>query len=113
MHYMCSLIEDVYSGLEIAPSAPLVNWRPSNLILCIAKRVLTVFHLFLVLQTLVSSTAELTDLEISGLQEELAGFIMDQVLIMDDLMLVYILKTIYVAVVGFVVWICVFVVMFV
>ena len=75
--------------------------------------VLTVFHLFLVLQTLVSSTAELTDLEISGLQEELAGFIMDQVLIMDDLMLVYILKTIYVAVVGFAVWICVFVVMFV
>jgi hypothetical protein len=49
-----------------------------------AKHVLTVsFDLFLVLHTLVSSTIELTDLEIFGLQEELLGFMMDQVLSPD------------------------------
>jgi hypothetical protein len=41
--------------------------------------VLTVFHLFFVFQTEVSSTPELADLEISGFQEDLSGFIMDQV----------------------------------
>jgi hypothetical protein len=45
--------------------------------------VLTVYHVFLVLQTLVSSTAELTDFEISGLQEDLINFIMNQVLSLD------------------------------
>ena len=38
------------------------------------------FHIFLVLHKLGSSTVELTDSEITGLQEELVGLIMDQVL---------------------------------
>jgi hypothetical protein len=46
---------------------------------CLAKLFLTVFHLFLVFQIEVSSTPELTDLEISGFQEDLSGFIVDQV----------------------------------
>ena len=50
---------------------------------CVAKLVLTVFHIFLMLQTVVSSTAELMDLEISGLQEDLDGFIIDQVVSTD------------------------------
>ena len=45
--------------------------------------VLTVFRFFLLLQKLGSSTVELTDLEISGMQEELAGFIMDQIVNLD------------------------------
>jgi hypothetical protein len=44
---------------------------------CATKLVLTMFHLFLVLQTIVSSLVELTNLEISGLQEDLCGFIME------------------------------------
>ena len=45
--------------------------------------VLTVFLFFLLLQKLGSSTVELTDLEISRMQEELAGFIMDQIVNLD------------------------------
>ena len=45
--------------------------------------ILTVVHLCLVLQKLGSCTAELTNLDISGLQEELAGFIMDQVMSLE------------------------------
>jgi hypothetical protein len=44
-----------------------------------AKLVLTVFHLFLVLQIVVSSLVELTILEISELQEDLGGFIMETI----------------------------------
>jgi hypothetical protein len=46
---------------------------------CVPKLLLTMFHPFLVFQTEVSSTLELTDLEISGFQEDLFGFIIDQV----------------------------------
>ena len=42
--------------------------------------VLIVFNLFLVLHKQGSSTAELANLEISGMKQELVGFIMDQVL---------------------------------
>ena len=61
-------------------SVPLVNLDDHATDLeCVAKLFLTVFHLFLVFQTEVSSTPELTDLEISGFQEDLSGFIIDQV----------------------------------
>jgi hypothetical protein len=46
----------------------------------VPKLFLTVFHPFLVFLTKVSSTSELTDLDISRFQEDLSGFIMDQVM---------------------------------
>ena len=46
---------------------------------CATKLVLTMFHFFLVLQTIVSSLVELTILEISRLQEDLDGFIMETI----------------------------------
>ena len=65
---------------RFGPSAPLVNLDDlSTYLECLAKLFLTVFHLFLVFQTKVSSTLELADLEISGFQEDLFGFIIDQV----------------------------------
>ena len=64
---------------RFGPSAPLVNLDDLGTYLeCVAKLFLTVFHLFLVFQTEVSSTPELTDLEISGFQD-LSGFIIDKV----------------------------------
>ena len=63
------------------PSAPLVNLDDLVTYLeCVAKLFLTVFHPFLVFQTEVSSTMELTDLDISRFQEDLSGFIMNQVI---------------------------------
>ena len=65
---------------RFGPSAPLINLDDlATYLECLAKLFLTVFHLFLVFQTEVSSTSELTDLEISGFQEDLSGFIIDQV----------------------------------
>jgi hypothetical protein len=62
-------------------SVPSVNFDDlATYLECTPKLVLTVFHLFLVFQTEVSTTAELTDSEVSGFQEDLAGFIVDQVL---------------------------------
>ena len=66
---------------RFGPSAPLVNLDDLGTYLeCVAKLFLTMFHLFLVFQTEVSSTPELTDLDISRFQEDLSGFIMDQVM---------------------------------
>lgn len=66
---------------KFGTSVPLVNFDDRATYLeCVPKLVLTMFHLFLVFQTEVSSTAELTDSEISGFQEDLVGFIVDQVL---------------------------------
>jgi hypothetical protein len=62
---------------RFGPSAPLVNL--DDLMKYLPKLFLTVFHPFLVFQTEVSSTLELTDLDISGFHEDLSGFIMDQV----------------------------------
>ena len=84
---------------------------------------------YLVLQKLGSSTAELADLDISRMKEELVGFIMDQVLNLDVEHLLYLIKVLmfftlycqfyygrsyvcfcskkYIIVVGFVVWTCV------
>ena len=63
------------------PSAPLVNLDDlATYLECVAKLFLTVFHPFLVFQTEVSSTMELTDLDISRFQEDLSVFIMDQVM---------------------------------
>ena len=65
---------------KFGSSAPLVNLDDLGTYLeCVAKLFLTVFHLFLVFQTEVSSTLELTDLEIFGFQEDLSSFIIDQV----------------------------------
>jgi len=65
---------------RFGPSAPLVNLDDLAMYLeCLAKLFLTVFHLFLMFHTEVSSILELTDLEISGFQEDLSGFIIDQV----------------------------------
>jgi hypothetical protein len=66
---------------RFGPLAPLVNLDDLTTYLeCLAKLFLTVFHLFLVFQTEVLSTLELADLEISGLQEDLFGFIIDLVM---------------------------------
>ena len=66
---------------RFGPSAPLVNLDDLAMYLeCLAKLFLTVFHLFLVFQTEVSSTPKLTDLEISGFQEDLFGSIIDKVM---------------------------------
>ena len=46
---------------------------------CATKLVLTMFHFFLVLQTIVSSLVELTNLEISGLQEDLGGWVLETI----------------------------------
>jgi hypothetical protein len=62
---------------RFGPSAPLVNLTYLQFV---AKLVLTVFHLFLVFQIELSPTPELTYLVISGFQEDLSGFIMDQVM---------------------------------
>jgi hypothetical protein len=48
-------------------------------VILISEDVLTVFYLFLVLQTIVLTLVELTILEISGLQEDLGGFIMETI----------------------------------
>jgi hypothetical protein len=64
---------------RFGPSAPLVNLEYlATHLECLAKLLLTVFHLFLMFQTELSSTLELTDLEIFGFQD-LFGFIIDQV----------------------------------
>jgi len=66
---------------RFGPSAPLVSLDDLVRYLeCVAKLFLTVFHPFLVFQTEVSSTPELTDLEISRFQEDLSSFIIDQVM---------------------------------
>ena len=80
MRYMRSLI-NALSGSQVWPVSPLVNLDdlPTDL-QCVAKLVLTVFHLSLMFQIELSSTPELTDLEISGFQEDLSDFIMDQVM---------------------------------
>ena len=66
---------------RFGPLAPLVNLDDLTTYLeCVAKLFLTMFHLFLVFQTEVSSTPELTDLEISWFHEDLSDFIMDKVL---------------------------------
>ena len=68
------------SAHGFGPSTPLVNLDDLVTYLeCLAKLFLTVFHLFHVFQTKVSSTPGQTDLEISGFQEDLSGFIIDQV----------------------------------
>ena len=68
------------SAHRFGPLAPLVNLDDLVRYLeCVAKLFLTVFHPFLVFQTEVSSTPELTDLDISGFQD-LSGFSMDQVM---------------------------------
>ena len=65
---------------RFGPSAPLVNLDDLAMYLeCLEKLFLTVFHLFLVFQTEVSSTPELTNLEISGFQEDHFGFIIDKI----------------------------------
>ena len=65
---------------RFGPLAPLVNLDDLETYLeCVAKLFLTLFHPFLVFQIEVSSTPELTDLDISGFQEDLSGFVMDQV----------------------------------
>ena len=79
MHYMRSLI-NALSGSQVWPLDPLVNLDDlATYLECVPKLFLTMFHLFLVFHTEVSSTSELTDLEISGFQEDLFGFIIDQV----------------------------------
>jgi hypothetical protein len=66
---------------RFGPSAPLVNLDDlATYLQFVAKLVLTVFHLFLVFQIELSPTPELTYLVISGFQEDLSGFIMDQVM---------------------------------
>jgi N-acetyl-beta-hexosaminidase len=66
---------------RFGPSAPLVNLDDlATYLQFVAKLVLTVFHLFLVFQIELPSTPELTDLVISGFQDDLSGFIMDQVM---------------------------------
>ena len=68
------------SAHGFGPSAPLVNLDDlATYLKCLAKLFLTMFHLF-VFQTEVSSTLEMTDLEIFGFQEDLSGFIIDQVM---------------------------------
>ena len=65
---------------RFGPSTSLVNLDDlTTYIGCLAKLFLTMFYLFLVFQTKVSSTLELTDLEIFAFQEDLSGFIIDQV----------------------------------
>jgi hypothetical protein len=60
---------------RFGPLAPLVNLDDlARYFECLAKLFFTVFHLFLVFQTEVSSTPELTDLEISRFQEDLPWF---------------------------------------
>ena len=79
MNYMCSLV-NALSGSQVWPLSPFRNLDDlATYFESVAKLFLTVFHLFLVFQTEVSSTSELTDLEISGFQEDLSGFIIDQV----------------------------------
>ena len=66
---------------RFGPLAPLVNLDDLVTYLeCLAKLFLTVFHLFHVFQTEVSSTPGQTDLEISGFQEDLSGSIIDKVM---------------------------------
>ena len=79
MHYMRSLI-NALSGSQVWSLDPFRNLDDlTTYFECVAKLFLTVFHLFLVFQTEVSSTPELTDLEISGFQEDHFGFIIDKI----------------------------------
>ena len=79
MNYMCSLIIAL-SGSQVWPLDAFRNLDDlATYFECVAKLFLTVFHLFLVFQTEVSSILELTDLEISRFQEDPSGFIIDQV----------------------------------
>ena len=68
------------SAHGFGPSTSLVNLDDlTTYIGCLAKLFLTMFYLFLVFYTEVSSTLELTYLEISRFQEDPSGFIIDQV----------------------------------
>ena len=79
MHYMRSII-NALSGSQVWPLGPFRNLDDlATYFECVAKLFLTVFHLFLVFQTEVSSTPKLTDLEISGFQEDLSNFSIDKV----------------------------------
>ncbi|CAD6213998.1 unnamed protein product [Miscanthus lutarioriparius] len=80
MHYMHSLI-NALSSSQVWPLSPFRNLDDlATYFECVAKLSLTVFRLFLVFQTEVSSTPEQTDLEISGFQEDLSSFIIDKVM---------------------------------
>ena len=80
MHYMHSLI-NALSSSQVWPFGPFRNLDDlATYFESVAKLFLTVFHLFHVFQTEVSSTPGQTDLEISGFQEDLSGSIIDKVM---------------------------------
>ena len=69
------------SGSQVWPLSPFRNLDDlATYFESVAKLFLTVFHLFLMFHTEVSSILELTDLEISGFQEDLSGSIIDKVM---------------------------------